>query len=280
MVAAPAPPPTPPNPCTRAPARSTAVEGPRNGDRHAGVGAEVAPARTGPLDEPVRASLLGPHRHLAQGHGDALRYAPDVAPFLAEPRTPEEWDDVAALIGDGRAVIPAFSPLAPIGLEVGMVLPGVQMIGADLPAVPARPDPDVVRLGPDDVPAMRELVARTRPGPFLARTLAMGTYLGVVEDGALVAMAGERLHPPGYTEISAVCTDAAHRGRGLATRLVLAVTAGVRERGEVPFLHAAADNTAAIALYEHLGFRLRARPDFVAVSVPSDVPARTSTGGP
>ena len=87
-------------------------------------------------------------------------------------------------------------------------------------------------------------------------------------------MAGERLHPPGYTEISAVCTDADHRGRGLATRLVFAVAAGIRARGEVPFLHAAADNTTAIRLYEHLGFRLRARPDFVALTVPSDVAAR------
>ena len=153
-----------------------------------------------------------------------------------------------------------------------MSLPGVQMVGD---AVTGRPDPEAVRLGPGDVPAMLDLVARTRPGPLGRRTIEMGTYLGLVSDGALVAMAGERLHPPGYTEISAVCTDAAHRGRGLATRLVLAVAAGIRARGEVPFLHTGADNTGAIRLYEQLGFRLRARPDFVALTVPSDVPART-----
>jgi ribosomal protein S18 acetylase RimI-like enzyme len=233
----------------------------------------VAPTATAPLDDPVRAALFGPHAHLAQGHGDALRYDPDVAPFLAPPRTAREWDDVVALIGDGRAVIPAFSPLDPLGLEVGMVLPGVQMVGD---AVAVRADDDLVRLGPDDVPAMRALVTRTRPGPLGPRAIEMGTYLGVVADGRLVAMAGERLHPPGYTEISAVCTDEAYRGRGLATRLVLAVAAGVRARGEVPFLHAAADNTPAIRLYEQLGFRLRARPDFVALTVPGDVAARTS----
>jgi ribosomal protein S18 acetylase RimI-like enzyme len=220
----------------------------------------------------VRAALHGPHAHLAQAHGEAVRYAPDVAPFLAEPRTPDEWDDVGALVGPGgTTVVPAFAALAPVGLQVARAVPGVQMLGD---AVHGRPDPALVRLGSDDVPAMRDLVARTRPGPFLPRTIATGTYLGVVEDGALVAMAGERLHPPGYTEISAVCTDAAHRGRGFATRLVLAVAAGVRARGEVPFLHAAADNTNAIRLYVRLGFRLRARPDFVALTVPSDVPAR------
>lgn len=235
---------------------------------------EGSPPSAHPLDDPVRAALLGPHAHLARGHGDALRYDPDVAPFLAQPRSTDEWDDVAALVGPGGdTVVPVFGDVAPVGLELGRVLPGVQMVGD---AVAVRADDDLVRLGPDDVPAMRALVARTRPGPFGPRTVEMGTYLGVVDDGRLVAMAGERLHPPGYTEISAVCTDAGYRGRGLATRLVLAVAAGVRARGEVPFLHAAADNTPAIRLYEQLGFRLRARPDFVALTVPSDVPARTS----
>jgi len=233
----------------------------------------VASAPAGPLDDPVRTSLRGAHAHLAQSLGDAVRYDPAVAPFLAEPYDAAEWEDVAALVGPGgHAVVPAFGALAPVGLEVLRAVPGVQLVGD---AVTGRDDPDVVRLGTDDIPAMSDLVARTRPGPFGRRTIAMGTYLGVVEDGALVAMAGERLHPPGYTEISAVCTDEAHRGRGLATRLVLAVAAGIRARGEVPFLHAAADNTTAIRLYETLGFRLRARPDFTALTVPSDVPART-----
>ncbi|WP_345412034.1 GNAT family N-acetyltransferase [Actinomycetospora chlora] len=234
----------------------------------------MAPAPTGPLDEPVRTALRGAHAHLAEGVGSAVRYRPDVAPFLAEPRVAAEWADVATLVGPGHdTVVPAFGTLAPTGLEIGWVLPGVQMVGD---AVEGRPYPDLVRLGPADVPAMRALVARTRPGPFGPRTVEMGTYLGVVDDGELVAMAGERLHPPGYTEISAVCTDAAYRGRGLGTRLVLAVAAGIRDRGEVPFLHAAADNVTAIRLYDELGFRVRARPDFVALTVPSTTPARTS----
>lgn len=243
---------------------------------HGGYGAvvpEVAPAATGPLDEPVRASLLGPHEHLAQRLGYAVRYAPEVSPFLAEPRHPDEWDDVATLVGPGgRTVVPAFADLSPVGLDVARALPGVQLVGD---AVDGRPDPALVRLGPDDVPAMRELVARTRPGPFGPRTVELGTYLGVVEDGELVAMAGERLHPPGYSEISAVCTTPSCRGRGLASRLVRALVADIRARGEIPFLHAAADNVAAIRLYEELGFRLRARPHFVALTIPSDVPART-----
>nr|WP_281372984.1 GNAT family N-acetyltransferase [Kineococcus aurantiacus] len=115
---------------------------------------------------------------------------------------------------------------------------------------------------------MLDLVARTRPGPFGRRTRLLGTYLGVREDGRLLAMAGERLRLGSATEISAVCTDPAARGRGLATTLVRAVAQGVRDRGELPFLHAAAQNTRAIGLYEHLGFTLRRTLQFATVRTP------------
>jgi predicted GNAT family acetyltransferase len=87
-------------------------------------------------------------------------------------------------------------------------------------------------------------------------------------------MAGERLHPPGWTEISAVCTDERRRGRGFASRMVRVLVAGIRARGETPFLHAVADNTGAIRLYEALGFRLRRTVVFSAVRVPTAAPAR------
>ena len=79
-------------------------------------------------------------------------------------------------------------------------------------------------------------------------------------------MAGERLHPPGWTEISAVCTDSGYRGEGLATRLVGAIAAGIRARDEVPFLHVAGTNTNAIRLYESLGFGVRHATTFTVVS--------------
>jgi predicted GNAT family acetyltransferase len=50
---------------------------------------------------------------------------------------------------------------------------------------------------------------------------------------------------------------------------VLAVAHGIRERGEVPLLHAAGTNTRAIAVYERLGFRLRRRPAFELLRAPS-----------
>ena len=91
--------------------------------------------------------------------------------------------------------------------------------------VHGEPDPEAVVLTGADAAEVLDLVDRTEPGPFRKRTVELGRYLGIRRDGPLVAMAGERLRVPGYTEISAVCTDPAYRGQGLAARLTRAVAA-------------------------------------------------------
>jgi ribosomal protein S18 acetylase RimI-like enzyme len=222
-----------------------------------------------PLDNPALSSLLGPHAHIAERHGKVLRYPTDMSPFVAlpEPADASVWHDVAGLFGPGAVVpVAGITSPPPPDWEVVMSAPGVQMDGE---TVTGKEDPEAVVLTGDDVPEMLDLVARTTPGPFLQRTIDMGTYLGIRRDGALIAMAGERLHPPGWTEISAVCTDPAHRSQGLAGRLVLAVAANIRARDETPFLHASAANTNAIRLYESLGFVLRRHLTFLAARVPT-----------
>jgi ribosomal protein S18 acetylase RimI-like enzyme len=220
------------------------------------------------LDNAARASLTGPHARFAERHGRVLRYPVDVSPWLALPDEPDadDWADIAAFAGPGQEVpLLGYRGEIPDGWEVTFHVDGVQLVDDGLAAAP---DPEAVRLGPADVPEMLDLVERTRPGPFLPRTIELGTYLGIRREGALVAMAGERLHPPGWTEISAICTDPAFRGEGLATRLTLAVAHGIRARGETPFLHTGAGNTDAIRLYESLGFRLRHRTRFLSARVP------------
>jgi len=57
--------------------------------------------------------------------------------------------------------------------------------------------------------------------------------------------------------------------------LVRAVVATVVRRGERPFLHAAASNTAAIRLYFELGFSVRRETVFVVARAPgtqADIP--------
>ena len=216
------------------------------------------------LDNPAWAALTGPHVHFAERVGRAVRYPADVAPFYAvsDLDDPRAWADLATLVGPGGTASVRGVTRAPAGWEVLRAGQGVQLVDTGLHA---EPDPEAVRLGPDDVPEILDLVARTEPGPYLPRTVEMGTYLGLRHHGRLIALAGERLHPPGWTEISAVCTDPDHRGRGLATRLVRAVAAGIKERGERPFLHARATNANAIRLYESIGFTLRRRTVFSLV---------------
>ncbi|UUU28313.1 GNAT family N-acetyltransferase [Streptomyces sp. DSM 40750] len=219
------------------------------------------------LDNAVWTALDGPHAHFAERFGKAARYPADVYAFaaLAEPGDPAAWADLHTLVGPGAVVRVKPVDEIPAGWEVVGGGQGVQLVDTGLRAEPA---PEAVRLGLDDVPEILDLVARTQPGPFLKRTIEMGTYLGIRDGGVLVAMAGERIHPPGWTEISAVCTAPEYRGRGLATRLIRAVAASIRERGDRPFLHAAADNTRAIRLYESIGFTLRRRSTILAVRSP------------
>lgn len=242
-------------------------------------GARPGEAAGHPLDNPVRSSLTGQHARFAESRGRILRYPPGVTPWLALPDDPDarDWDDVAALAGPGGTVtVTAFREPPPQDWQVVFHAEGVQLVDETVAAVP---DPEAVLLGPADVPEMLELVERTRPGPFTARTIELGTYLGIRRSGALVAMAGERLKPPGWTEISGVCTDESVRGQGLAGRLVLAVAHGIRERGDIPFLHAAASNTNAVRLYESLGFGLRRRTVFLSALVPHWVTAVRGADG-
>ncbi|MGW2788387.1 GNAT family N-acetyltransferase [Streptomyces sp. NPDC001251] len=219
------------------------------------------------LDNAAWAALTGPQAHLAERHGRAARFPTDVSPFtaLADPTDARAWDDLALLVGPGALTPVTAVRTVPDGWEIEQSGEGVQMVATALRDEPA---PEAVRLGLADVPEILELIALTRPGPFLPRTVELGTYLGLREDGRLIALAGERLRPPGWTEISAVCTHPDHRGRGLATRLVRAVAHGIRERGDTPFLHAAASNTNAIRLYESIGFTLRHRTRFLLVRAP------------
>jgi ribosomal protein S18 acetylase RimI-like enzyme len=226
----------------------------------------VPPAGAGHvLDDAVRASLRGHHARFAQRHGRAVRYQPEVAPFAAldDHRDPAAWEDAAALLGPGQVLALLGGSQWPEAWEPVFSAEGVQMVGT---GVQPRPEPEAVVLGPADVPEILDLIARTEPGPFLARTVELGSYLGIRREGALVAMAGERLHPPGWAEISAVCTAPEYRGQGLAGRLMRAVAAGIAARGEQPFLHALASNENAIRLYRNLGFELRRTTTFTALA--------------
>jgi ribosomal protein S18 acetylase RimI-like enzyme len=223
---------------------------------------------THPLDNPVRSALTGEQDPFAVRSGNAVRYQPEVSPFCGLPDQPStaDWADAARLAAPGQVLL-FIGPFAvpPADWEVVGSREGVQLVAEDLDP---GPDPEAMALSLADGPEMLELTERTKPGPFLPRTVELGGYLGIRREGRLVAMAGVRMRPPGFAEISAVCTDEAWRGHGFAARLTRAVAVGIAARGEIPFLHAAAANTNAIRLYKSLGFVHRREVTFIAASPP------------
>lgn len=148
------------------------------------------------------------------------------------------------------------SPLPP-ELELVSERMAVQMVAetAERVAIPRH----VEQLGARDAAEMQALAELTKPGPFRSETHRLGTFWGIRDDGRLVAMAGERMKMPGLSEVSGVCCHPDARGLGYGRLLSRLVMGRMVARGEQPFLHAYADNEAAIGLYEQLGFTLRSR---------------------
>jgi predicted GNAT family acetyltransferase len=210
------------------------------------------------LEHPVWNALSTRQLHVAIGDDRARRFHPEIGPLAAaRDDTPDSIAALGALVPDGGTLLllQTAAIVVPPGCHAITTAEGVQMVAER--SIPAIADARVVPLGDADAPEMLALATMTRPGPFAVRTHTLGTFWGVRDNGVLVAMAGERMKQDGFTEVSGVCTHPDARGRGLARTLSAIVAARIAERGETPYLHAYATNTAAIALYESLGFRIR-----------------------
>lgn len=218
------------------------------------------------LDRPIWSTLATRHARFAMGEGPALRFAPDVSPFAcARDDRPESLQALARLVGPGESVLllQADEIMLPAELTATTTAFGVRMVADDFAATALS---DLVApLTEADASAMLALATLTKPGPFLGRTHLLGEFVGVKENGALIAMAGERMKQDGFTEVSGVCTHPDHRGRGLARILSAAVASRIAARGETPYLHAYETNAGAIRLYENLGFKQRCRVNVAVV---------------
>ena len=223
-----------------------------------------------PLDRPAWNALTTRQAHLAEGDARAVRLKADYGLFIAAAdRSPASLAALAALVppeGEVGMVEAAddWPPVPGVASEVHSV---VQMMVTRPPSGAPAPF-EIVDLTDADGREMLALATLTRPGPFRARTHQLGDFVGVKEDGRLIAMAGERMKLPGFTEVSAVCTLPEHRGRGLAGALMRVVMGRITARGETPFLHAYASNTGAIGLYEVLGFDHRCDIVFTVLTRP------------
>ncbi len=213
-----------------------------------------------PLDYPIWTALTTTQQALAEGDARARRYPREITPFAAMADTSAESFAALGALMSPKEIAVLFTPEAvtpPAEFKVTLADTGEQMTGTPI-ETPAS-GVDIVTLGAGDVPAMVELTALTKPGPFSARTHELGTFLGIRVDGQLVAMAGERMKPAHYTEMTAVCVHPSHRGRGYGQMLLSAIARQIVSRGETPFLHVFTNNHSAIALYRRQGMEIRRR---------------------
>ncbi len=224
-----------------------------------------------PLDNVIWNALTTRQAGFAESFNEARRFVPEVTSLAGfRQPTPEGYESLAALLGS-RATVGLFLdlPYQPRpGWEFVAGAPLLQMVCGN-GSVHSGPQPasssELIELGPVDSAEMIQLTALTKPGPFGKRTHELGTYLGIRHEGELVAMAGERLKVPGYTEVSAVCTHPDHTGKGYARILMTEVMRRIRDRGETPFLHVREDNARAIEIYRSLGFDRRVLGHFAVL---------------
>ncbi|MFN3930368.1 MAG: GNAT family N-acetyltransferase [Brevundimonas sp.] len=223
-----------------------------------------------PLDRPVWSALTSRQTPLALGDARALRLDPEYGLFAAAADASPASTAALGMLNvspAGLGLVEAGDMPVPPGAVVRSRAAIVQMAASSLngggKSVAFEP------LGDADRAEMLALATLTVPGPFFGKTHQLGDFIGIRHEGRLVAMAGERMKPDGFTEVSGVCTHPDYRGRGYAGALMRVVTARILERGEQAFLHAYAAHAATIALYEALGFRVRTPITYTVLAGPA-----------
>ncbi len=212
------------------------------------------------LDHPIWNALNTGSRIHAEGN-DCVRYLQrDKGQFVGfRTYGDEEWQDLEGWFSVGDPII-LFTPgdvAIPSAWKVMFQRPISQMV-FDGKVLPDAPDsPRAVPLTEANVPEMIALTRLTNPGPFFSKTIELGRYEGIFQDGRLAAMTGQRLKPSPFVEVSAVCTHPDCLGKGFGAELIRNQIQYILEEGKVPFLHVYPDNYGAIRLYERMGFKLR-----------------------
>jgi GNAT superfamily N-acetyltransferase len=214
-----------------------------------------------PLDNPFWSALCSRHRHLAQTTADAARYPAAFAPFLGVARADVSASALAALVAPGESVyLLGVAPTGAPGWTLEGFRPLAQMICSK--PLPVIDGPEPIELTTAHRPDVLALTALVYPHYFRERTMELGRYFGIYQDGRLAAMIGERLGMDGLQEMSAICTHPDFNGRGYARRLTALLTNDNLARGRLPFLHVSRENVRAERLYTQLGYELRCEIDF------------------
>jgi len=163
------------------------------------------------------------------------------------PLLPRRFD--AHLSPGGEAVLARHFRLEPRGPHLKMALTDAGRLDQVAPAGEV--------LTPADAPELTALYTAAYPGNwFDRRMLETGHYVGVRRNGELLAVAGVHVWSPSFrvSALGNVTTHPAARGQGLATAAVAALCRRLLDTVDQVALNVKADNRAAIALYDRLGF--------------------------
>jgi len=213
-----------------------------------------------PLNNPAWNALNSGNKSLSLGNEKAKFYQPEVSIFSGmSESTTENFEELYKTTPPegffGYVSMKAMDIPAP--WQVVHPVECYQMVCEGEVIERKKPEATLVPLTAENVPAMLDLTKLTNPGPFSTRTIELGHYQGIFDGDKLVAMAGQRMNPTPYAEISAVCTHPDYLGRGYAAQLLIAQARRIKAAGEIPFLHVLTSNTRAINLYESIGFAIR-----------------------
>jgi ribosomal protein S18 acetylase RimI-like enzyme len=210
------------------------------------------------LDNPVFNALSTGNKQLANGTENIKYFAKEVSPFIGfKELLPDSFQQLYDLLPHDGPI----GYVTPIETEIPEMwkllhlVKGRQMVyNGNVKDVKTS---NLIELNDEHIPQMIGLTKLTNPGPFDKRTIDFGNYYGVFDGDQLIAMAGHRMNPMPYTEISAVCTHPNYTGRGYARQLVQFQINLIKAAGNTPMLHVAGDNERAFEVYKKMGFEVR-----------------------
>lgn len=209
-----------------------------------------------PLDNPIWNALNTGSQSLSFGTDRVRLINQDMGFFAGMPAyEPENLDELYSFLEPGQRVI--LFPPGHLVLDEKWAVHNdhelLQMV-CERDFSQIEPNSQIHPLHESHIPEMLALTQLTKPGPFLSKTIEFGDYFGCFSNGKLVSMAGSRLSPSPYTEVSAVCTHPDFAGQGISRKVMPFVLQRILQRGSIPFLHLYPENSPAFKLYSNLGF--------------------------
>ena len=213
------------------------------------------------LDNPVWYSLSETHKNISINYHDVKFYDPAYCPFGGFI----ENNSIASQIDEYSKLINHFFVVGEKPLFSGKIFLKNELICLQMileKRIEINIGEKIVELDDMFAEALSKLVNEVQPGYFKKKTNLMGNYFGVLKEGKLVSVTGERMKMNDFTEVSAVVTHPFYTGKGFAKQLVAHTANKIFDENKTPYLHVAETNFDAIRLYEKLGFKTRRRISF------------------